>query len=97
MTKITHADRVRFDNHLCTQGDLLDNAVHQMLCTISEQELDWDISDIREVLDFAIDTLAQKGVNVCNPYHECDGGKDPVPCYLCKNNNCDKGKCPMRK
>lgn len=97
MTKITHADRVRFDNHLCTQGDLLDNVVHQMLCTISEQELDWDISDIREVLDFAIGVLAQKGIHVCNPYQECDDEGESTPCYLCKDNSCDMSKCPMQK
>lgn len=76
-----------FDNLLCERADALENATQDYLVALSgDKSLDWDIGAIREVLDVALGTLAQKGCAVCNPFHE-----DDVPCCLCP----DRGGCPV--
>lgn len=89
------AESDRFDEHLCQQGDLLDNAVHQMMEAISETKVEWDIADIRDVLNYAIGVLMKKHIQVCNPYYEYGGKCGSRPCYLIEDNGCDKGQCPM--
>ena len=92
---MTEKENDRFAEHFCQQGDLLDNAVHQMLETISGTDLEWNIADIRDVLDYAIGVLGKKNIQVCDPYYESSGERESQPCYLIKDNGCDKSWCPM--
>ena len=85
-----------FDQFLCERSDFLDNTVQMMLTKIVGEEMEWDISIIRETLDTAIACLAEKGFHICNPYFY-DVKDTPRPCYLREDNDCDMEKCPMRK
>jgi len=42
------------------RNDLVDNACHQLLCTVAGREIDWDMEHIGEVADTAEEIVCDK-------------------------------------
>lgn len=85
-----------FDEYVCRRGDDLDNAAHDLLCILAREEIEWDISLIREVIENAADVLANAGIVACDPWYE---GDERIPCYqteLVAMFPC-AAKCPFTK
>ena len=83
-----------FNNLLCERGDIIDNAIYNMILEITGKTdigLPWDMSIISPIADAAQSTLASHGIHICRPYYE---GDDEIPCY--KVADCECAACPMR-
>lgn len=81
-----------FNNLLCERGDIIDNAVYNMLLEVTgkpESDLPWDMAVIGPVADVVESTLASHGIHICRPYY----ADDEIPCY--KVADCECTACPM--
>lgn len=54
-----------------------------------DREFPWNITIIREILDYTISALEREGKSVCNPYITHTGKQD----YLCTLSECGCSKC----
>ena len=92
----------KFENFLIAKNDLIDNAAFELikaLVSTSEneenEEIEWDMEHIGEVVDMVKSYLKERGFQVCHPYYEADGDTDEKPC--CECDSCSNENCQMRK
>ncbi len=91
-----------YEQFLENKNDRIDNAAYELLCSIASKKdstlkedghpVDWNMELIGDVVDFAEDLLARKGIPVCRPFYE---GDEEVKCYL--GTDCKRTDCPFRK
>lgn len=84
-----------FQDYLCARGDVIDNAAYLLLNVMAnlDEELEWDIGMIREVVESATAVLERHGIIACDPFYFDDRGRR-TPCY--QSDDCD-GECPFKK
>lgn len=87
---------IELTDRMAERADELDNAVYDMLITLLQlegeeidREFPWNITIIREILDYTISVLEREGKSVCNPYITHTGKQD----YLCTLSECGCSKC----
>lgn len=81
---------MKFDEFLCKRNDEIDNAAFDFL-KVLYPKIEWDMSMIGEIEDYANEILAERGMNVCYPY--VFGDDEWTPCYNC---GC-QCECPMEE
>lgn len=77
-----------FEEHLCQQGDAVDNAAYALACAMAGKELEWSQEYIGEIVDSAESILLSLHIPTCHPWSD---GDYEIPCYLtdeCDNPNC---------
>lgn len=87
---------IELTDRMVERADELDNGVYDMLITLLQlegeeidREFPWNITIIREILDYTISVLEREGKSVCNPYITHTGKQD----YLCTLSECGCSKC----
>lgn len=83
-----------FDDFLTNKTDAIYDAAHKLLCAIAAKDsnypddvLDWDMSLLGPLADYAEQLLKDNGHTTCFPYF--DENEDPcVTCGVCTNPNC---------
>lgn len=87
----------KFEQYLCERGDKLDNAAHEFLSILARKEIDWDISIIREVIDYAASILQSNNIRACDPYYTTVAGDngEEIPIECCNLGDCCRN-CPLR-
>lgn len=92
---VVHKD---FEDFLMERGDKIDNAAFDLLFMLSGKTLDWDISIIRELVEYAEQILKEKDIPFCDPYYETPSEQqtstDGEPCTT---NGCENCKDCMFK
>lgn len=90
-----------FDNFLTDRNDIIDNAVYQLILTLTdktEDELEWDMSIIGDVTLAIESVLARHDITICHPYHEEDENDDNserIPCI--DTDTCEHSDCPYKR
>lgn len=85
-----------FESYLIDKNDDIDNLAYALInafirkgCLV-EEELEWDMEIIGDVVEAVEDVLTSRCLEVCHPFY-CDD----VPCY--QSNDCGSmSKCPFR-
>lgn len=95
MTLRRNETDVAFESYVCVRGDVIDNAAYLLLNVLAnrDDEYEWDIRAIREVVEEAERVLESQGIIACDPFW-CEENGERTPCY--KTGDCD-GKCPFKK
>lgn len=84
-----------FEDFLTERGDIIDGAAFDLLFALSGKTLEWDISIIRELVEYAEQILKEKDVPFCDPYYESsDADIESKPCAI---NGCENCKDCMFK
>lgn len=84
----------QFEDFLCQRGDEIDNAAFDALYELSGRKLEWDISMIRELVEYAKQLLKDKEISFCDPYYETSDGEhsdefsEGMPCAIKGCENC---------
>ena len=91
-------DENRFEDYLAKQCDIVDNAVHRLICDLAQKEIEWDMSLIGNIADDAVDFLNDNGVHVCYPaYIYQSPEEDHVPCACLPECPLGIQECPFKK
>lgn len=92
----------KFENFLIAKNDLIDNAAFELITAListsndeENEEVEWNMEHIGEVVDMVKSYLEEQGFQVCHPYYEADMNTDEKPC--CECDSCFNKNCQMRK
>ena len=108
MANKTEFENKEFENFLIAKNDRIDNAAYDLICAIvtpseyeeddEEEEVEWDMEHIGEVVDMVKSYLEEAGFKTCHPYCEENdqfGQSCRVPCL--KSYSCENEKCKFKQ
>ncbi len=89
---------VELNSLMVERGDTIDNATYQYLLTLlmlddkeTEDVFPWDISIIRNLVDYAKELLRERNLFICDPAIICDEEE-----HLCTLEDCGCKVCPCK-